>query len=64
MNSSTWIYQLAKTYVHQLCEETGCRLHDSPDAMTNKDRWQKSREPMLLAHLEDDILIVRKVYHL
>ena len=31
----------AKIYIHQPCTNTGCRLEDTLDSMTNKDGWQK-----------------------
>ena len=31
----------ARTYLHQLCVDTGCRLEDLPEAMGNRDEWRK-----------------------
>ena len=44
----------AKTYIHQLSEDTGCHLEDSPRAITDRDRWQerKSRQSRLSVHLD------------
>ena len=35
---------LARTYSHQLCADTGCRLEDLPGAMDDRDGW-RDREP-------------------
>ena len=35
----------AKTYIHQVCEVTGCRLEDLPKVRTYRDeRWTSERE--------------------
>ena len=31
----------ARTYIQQLCEDTGCSPEDLPDAMNDKERWRK-----------------------
>ena len=31
----------AKTYIQQLCVDTGCRLQDLPKAMANRDGWRE-----------------------
>ena len=31
----------ARTYVQQLCSETGCSLEDLPGAMDDRDRWRE-----------------------
>ena len=31
----------AKTYIHQLCADTGCHQEDLPRAMTDRDGWQE-----------------------
>ena len=30
----------AKTCIHQLCEDTGCRLEDLPRSMTGRNGWR------------------------
>ena len=32
----------ARTYIQQLCEETGCSPEDLPEAMNDKERWRES----------------------
>ena len=32
--------QPARTYIQQLCEDTGCRLEDLPEAMNDREKWQ------------------------
>ena len=31
----------ARTYIQQLCEDTGCSPEDLPDAMNDKEKWQE-----------------------
>ena len=31
----------ARTYIQQLCEDTGCSLEDLPEAMNDKKKWQE-----------------------
>ena len=33
--------QPARTYIQQLCEDTGCSLEDLPKAMNNRERWRE-----------------------
>ena len=38
-HGQTKIGQPARTYIQQLCTDTGCRLEDLPGAMGDKDGW-------------------------
>ena len=42
-NSHGWAKagQPARTYIQQLCANTGCSLEDLPGAMDNRDGWQE-----------------------
>ena len=31
----------ARTYIQQLCEDTGCSSEDLPEAMNNKEKWRE-----------------------
>ena len=31
----------ARTYIQQLCENTGCSLEDLPEAMNDREKWRK-----------------------
>ena len=31
----------ARTYIQQLCEDTGCSLEDLPEAMNDREKWRK-----------------------
>ena len=31
----------ARTYIQQLCEDTGCSPEDLPDATNDKERWRE-----------------------
>ena len=31
----------ARTYIHQLCEDTGCSSEDLPEAMNNREKWRE-----------------------
>ena len=42
----------AKTYIHQLCVDTGCNVKDLPRATTSWDRWWESRKSVLSAQLD------------
>ena len=33
--------QPARTYIQQLCEDTGCSPEDLPEAMNNKEEWRE-----------------------
>ena len=33
--------RLARTYIQQLCVETGCSSEDLPEAMDNREGWQE-----------------------
>ena len=52
----TSVVQPAKTYIHQLCEDTWWHLKDSPRGIADRDGWQErvSRESMLSACIDDD----------
>ena len=43
--------QPAKTYIHQLCADTGCHLKD---LLIEKDAEKELRESVQLACIEDD----------
>ena len=32
----------ARTYIQQLCEDTGCRPEDLPEAMNDREKWRES----------------------
>ena len=31
----------AQTYIQQLCEDTGCKLEDLPEAMNDREKWRE-----------------------
>ena len=31
----------ARTYIQQLCEDTGCNSEDLPEAMNNREKWRE-----------------------
>ena len=31
----------ARTYIQQLCEDTGCSLEDQPEAMNDREKWRE-----------------------
>ena len=33
--------RLARTYIQQLCEDTGCSPEDLPEAMNNREKWRE-----------------------
>ena len=32
----------ARTYIQQLCEDTGCNPEDLPEAMSDRERWRET----------------------
>ena len=34
----------ARTYIQQLCEDTGCNPEDLPEAMNDKEKWREMVE--------------------
>ena len=39
LHMDTNIGEPAKTYIYQLCADTGCCLEDLPREMIDRDRW-------------------------
>ena len=33
--------RLARTYIQQLCEDTGCNFEDLPEAMNDREKWRE-----------------------
>ena len=33
--------RLARTYIQQLCEDTGCNPEDLPEAMSDREKWRE-----------------------
>ena len=33
--------RLARKYIHQLCEDTGCSPEDLPEAMNDREKWRE-----------------------
>ena len=31
----------ARTYIQQICEDTGCNPEDLPEAMNNREKWRE-----------------------
>ena len=54
--------QPARTYIQQLCEDTGCSPEDLPEAMNDREEWRE-REPgvSVLVVRQDDKMMM--VYH-
>ena len=45
----------ARTYIQQLCEDTGCCPEDLPRAMNDREEWrERVRDSMLPARYDDD----------
>ena len=65
----------ARTYIQQLCEDTGCSPEDLPEAMNDREKWQErvrdirsgsmdsldSLSPVIICPL-DDILCPYRAY--
>ena len=48
--------RLARTYIQQLCEDTGCSPEDLPEAINDREKWQRGSGISVLpaAHDDDD----------
>ena len=44
----------ARTYIQQLCEDTGCSPEDLPEAMNDRKKWRGSAITVLAARHDDD----------
>ena len=44
----------ARTYIQQLCEDTGCSPEDLPEAMNDREKWWEGSEISVLATRDDD----------
>ena len=45
----------ARTYIQQLCEDTGCNPEDLPKAMNDREKWrERVRDIMLVTRHDDD----------
>ena len=45
----------ARTYIQQLCANTGCSLDDLPEAIEDREVWRKRAREMMVLHDDDDI---------
>ena len=46
--------QPARTYIQQLCEDTGCNQEDLPEAMNDREKWRERSGISVLAARHDD----------
>ena len=46
--------QPARTYIQQLCDDTGCNPEDLPEAMNNRETWRERVRISELATRHDD----------
>ena len=44
----------ARTYIQQLCEDTGCSPEDLPEAMNDREKWRERSGISVLATRHDD----------
>ena len=56
----------ARTYIQQVCADTGCSPEDLPEAMDNREGWQKRVRDMRAAADDDkdNFLVVRNSHQL
>ena len=50
----------ARTYIQQLCADTGCSLEDLPEAMDNREGWQ---ERVRKIHDNDDEVLTEALHY-
>ena len=41
----------ARTYIQQLCENTGCRPGDLPEAMNDREKWRHDDDDTIRIHM-------------
>ena len=44
----------ARTYIQQLCEDTGCSPEDLPEAMNDREKWRERVRDIRARHDDDD----------
>ena len=44
----------ARTYIQQLCEDTGCNPEDLPEAMNDREKWRETSGISAQAARHDD----------
>ena len=44
----------ARTYIQQLCEDTGCSPEDLPEAMNDREKWRKRVRDIRASDDDDD----------
>ena len=44
----------SRTYIQQLCEDTGCNPEDLPEAMNDREKWRERVRISALAARHDD----------
>ena len=47
----------ARTYIQQLCEDTGCNLEDLPEAMNDREKWWEMVKD-IRAHISNESLFI------
>ena len=49
-----------RTYIQQLCEDTGCSPEDLPEAMNDREKWRENSRISVLAarHDDDDEVVI------
>ena len=50
--------RLPRTYIQQLCEDTGCSPKDLPEVMNDREKWRGSGIFVLAARLDDDDIYI------
>ena len=50
----------ARTYIQQLCEDTGCNPEDLPKAMNDREKWRERVRDIRDDDEDDDGLLLRK----
>ena len=43
-----------RTYIQQLCEDTGCNPEDLPEAMNDREKWRERISVLAARHDDDD----------
>ena len=60
----------ARTYIQQLCEDTGCNSEDLPEAMNDREKWRENgqgyprrRRDMMMIYIIIHIITIVYIYN-
>ena len=54
----------ARTYIQQLCEDTGCNLEDLPEAMNDREKWRETVRDIRAGGAMMMMMNLTSIYHI